>query len=205
MVGDVAIQGLQNGDTAEEDMTKERQTRQPETIQPRQTKRQERQLETRQKEEVVRGDEPTTGLQIGDAAEGDMTGKRQKRQPEERQTRQLVQDVRLSPEQQKIADLVGRGVNTVKEIAKELDMGEAATRTQIKRMIEKGCVEVVSSEDNWKQDKEDKKDRQYKTKNTKKTYGLKDLSGGIVLSTRSGSSLIVSAWDERSKRISGIR
>ena len=37
-------------------------------------------------------------------------------------------------------------MNTVKEIAKELDMGEAATRTQIKRMIEKGCVEVVSSE-----------------------------------------------------------
>ncbi|NAT10407.1 hypothetical protein C4E22_02475 [ANME-1 cluster archaeon AG-394-G06] len=61
-------------------------------------------------------------------------------------TRQTRQDVRLSPEQQKIADLVGRGVNTVKEIAKELDMGEAATRTQIKRMIEKGCVEVVSSE-----------------------------------------------------------
>jgi DNA-binding NarL/FixJ family response regulator len=108
--------------------------------------RQKRQLETRQKGEVVRGNEPTTGLQNGDTAEEDMTEKRQERQPEERQTRQLVQDVRLSPEQQKIADLVGRGVNTVKEIAKELDMGEAATRTQIKRMIEKGCVEVVSSE-----------------------------------------------------------
>ena len=41
---------------------------------------------------------------------------------------------------------MGRGVNTVKAIAKELDMGEAATRTQIKRMIEKGCIELVSSE-----------------------------------------------------------
>ncbi|RCV66038.1 putative ATPase, AAA+ superfamily [Methanophagales archaeon] len=141
MVDGGAIQGLQNGDTAEEDMTKERQKRQPETIQTiqtRQPKRQERQPETRQKEEDVRGDEPTTGLQIGDTAEEDMT--------EKRQTRQLVQDVRLSPEQQKIADLVGHGVNTVKGIAKELDMGEAATRTQIKRMIEKGCVAVVSSE-----------------------------------------------------------
>jgi len=37
-------------------------------------------------------------------------------------------------------------VNTVKEIAKELDMGEVATRTQIKRMIEKGCIELVRSE-----------------------------------------------------------
>lgn len=55
--------------------------------------------------------------------------RRQTRQPE---TRQTIQDVKLSPEQQKIADLVGRGVNTVKDIAKELDMGEAATRTQIK-------------------------------------------------------------------------
>jgi DNA-binding NarL/FixJ family response regulator len=61
-------------------------------------------------------------------------------------TRQTRQNVRLSPEQQKIADLVGRGVNTVTAIAKELDIGEAATRTQIKRMIEKGCLEVVSSE-----------------------------------------------------------
>ena len=43
-------------------------------------------------------------------------------------------------------DLAGRGVNTVKEIARELDIGEAAIRTQIKRMIEKGCMEVVSSE-----------------------------------------------------------
>jgi hypothetical protein len=149
MVGDGAIRGLQNGDTAEEDMTKERQTRQPEKRQTRQTrqpKRQERQPETRQKEEDVRGDEPSTGLQVGDTAEEDMTEKRQKRQPEERQKIQTRQDVRLSLEQQKIADLVGRGVNTVKDIAKELDMGEAATRTQIKRMIEKGCVAVVSSE-----------------------------------------------------------
>lgn len=37
-------------------------------------------------------------------------------------------------------------MNTVTAIAKELDIGEAATRTQIKRMIEKGCLEVVSSE-----------------------------------------------------------
>ena len=43
-------------------------------------------------------------------------------------------------------DLVGRGVNTVKDIARELDRGEAATRTQIKRTIEKGCIELVSSE-----------------------------------------------------------
>jgi DNA-binding NarL/FixJ family response regulator len=123
-----------------------RQTRQVETRQTRQPKRQERQPETRQKEEVVRSDEPTTGLQSEDTTEEDITGKRQKRQPEERQTIQTRQDVILSPEQQKIADLVGHGVNTVKGIAKELDMGEAATRTQIKRMIEKGCVEVVSSE-----------------------------------------------------------
>ncbi|MBE9594061.1 MAG: hypothetical protein IMF19_11360, partial [Proteobacteria bacterium] len=146
MVDDGAIRRLQSGGTAEEDMTKKRQTIQPETIQKRQPKRQKRQLETRQKEEVVRSDEPTTGLKNGDTAEEDMKGKRQTTQPETIQRIQKRQDVRLSPEQQKIADLVGREVNTVKEIAKELDMGEAATRTQIKRMIEKGCVELVSSE-----------------------------------------------------------
>ena len=37
-------------------------------------------------------------------------------------------------------------MNTVKDIARELDRGEAATRTQIKRTIEKGCIELVSSE-----------------------------------------------------------
>jgi hypothetical protein len=34
---------------------------------------------------------------------------------------------------------------------------------------------------------------------------MKDLSGGIVLSTRSASSLIGQALEERAKRISGIR
>jgi len=116
-----------------------RQTRQVETIQ-------KRQVETIQKEGKIAGDVAIHGLQSEDTAEEDITGKRQTRQPETRQKRQLIQEVKLSPEQQKIAELVGRGVNTVKEIAKELDMGEAATRTQVKRMIEKGCVEVVSSE-----------------------------------------------------------
>jgi DNA-binding CsgD family transcriptional regulator len=152
-VGDVAIPELPSEGEVEGAMVETKQTRQTETKQTRQ----ERQPETIQKEEVVRSDKSTTGLQSEDAAEEDMTEKRQTIQtiqtiqPETRQTiqleeRQKRQDVRLSPEQQKIADLVGRGVNTVKKIAKELDMGEAATRTQIKRMIEKGCLEVVSSE-----------------------------------------------------------
>ncbi|NQE52055.1 hypothetical protein C5S29_00580 [ANME-1 cluster archaeon GoMg3.2] len=134
------------------------ETRQIETIQTRQPeKRQERQPETRQKEVESVDDVAIPELPSEGDDEGDMVETRQTRQPEERQerqtrqseTRQTIQtrqDVKLSPEQQKIADLVGQGVNTVKDIAKELDMGEAATRTQIKRMIEKGCVEVVSSE-----------------------------------------------------------
>jgi DNA-binding CsgD family transcriptional regulator len=131
-------------------------TRQTRQVEKRQT-RQERQLETRQKKREMVGDVAIQGLQGEGVAEEDMTKKRQTRQtrqPETRQTRQrrqteerqTIQDVKLSPEQQKIADLVGRGVNTVKDVAKELDMGEAATRTQIKRMIEKGCIELVSSE-----------------------------------------------------------
>jgi hypothetical protein len=97
-----------------------RQTRQ--TIQP---KIQKRQVETRQKEEGIEGDEPTTGLQSEGVVEEDKTEKRQTIQPETIQRIQTRQDVRLSPEQQKIADLVGREVNTVKDIAKELDVGEA--------------------------------------------------------------------------------
>jgi DNA-binding NarL/FixJ family response regulator len=114
-----------------------RQTRQAEKRQKRQT----RQPEERQKEGETVDDGAIQGLQGESVAEEDMTGKRQKRQ-----TIQTRQDMRLSSEQQKIAELLGRGVNTVKDVAKELDMGEAATRTQIKRMIEKGCIEVVSSE-----------------------------------------------------------
>jgi DNA-binding CsgD family transcriptional regulator len=122
-----------------------RQTRQVEKRQERQT----RQPETRQIEEEMADEGAIQGLKSEGVAEEDMAEKRQKRQtrqPETRQTIQTRQGMRLSPEQQKIADLVGQGVNTVKDIAKELDMGEAATRTQINRMIEKGCVELVSSE-----------------------------------------------------------
>jgi MoxR-like ATPase len=113
----------------EEYMT--RQTRQ----ERQQEKRQRRQVETIEKEWETVADVAIPGLPSEGEVEGDMA-----------ETIQTRQDMRLSPEQQKIADLVGRGVNTVKAIAKELDMGEAATRTQIKRMIEKCCVEVVSSE-----------------------------------------------------------
>ncbi len=56
-------------------------------------------------------------LQSGGAAKKGMVETRQTRQPETIQRIQKRQDVKLSPEQQKIADLVGRGVNTVKDIA----------------------------------------------------------------------------------------
>lgn len=67
-----------------------------------------------------------------------------------RQARQRIQvprqGAKLSPVQEKIAKVIGEGVNTIGEIAKELDMSEATARTQVKRMIEKGWVESMSDE-----------------------------------------------------------
>ncbi|MBU2617630.1 MAG: AAA family ATPase [Euryarchaeota archaeon] len=53
---------------------------------------------------------------------------------------------KLSPTQQRIADVIEKEVNTVGEIAKELNMNDAAVRTQVERMIKKGRVEIVSDE-----------------------------------------------------------
>ena len=72
-----------------------------------------------------------------------VTKTRQKIQIEEK-IEVPVQRIELSPVQQRIAELLERGINTVGEIAKGLNMNDAAARTQIERMIKKGYAEVIS-------------------------------------------------------------